>query len=85
VKIEKFLTCVLTELAYYPDINLRTLKIMMDKFRKCLSKREKERWQLSLDMINLLTTKQKSIIEINNDIKTSNLETDLIKLKKLDE
>ncbi len=74
MKIEKFLTCVQTEILNRPEVDFPTLKLFMNKFSKCLSKRELDRWHLSLQMIMEFTSKQLTIDEISTNIVIAELD-----------
>jgi len=82
VKIQRFLECVVDKLLNYPDIDLTTLKLFIDKFAKCLSKNEKERNSLLLQMIMEHTSKQMTIDSVVHREKTKQLDNQLIKLIK---
>jgi len=82
MKIQKFLDCVQEKIMYYPDINIKTVKMFMDKFEKYLSKREKERFTLQIQMIREFTSKQITIDSFVLKEKTNQLENKLNELKK---
>lgn len=82
MKIEKFLECVQTKMLNYPDVHFRTLKLFFDNFVKCLSKRERERWMISLQMITEFSSKQISLTEFVNQEITNDLVSEITKLKK---
>lgn len=82
MKIEKFLTCIQSEMLNRPEVDFPTLKLFMVKFKKCLSRSEVERWNLTLQMIMEFTSKQLSIDEITNDIITTELDIALNELTK---
>lgn len=82
MKIEKFLTCIQTEMLNRPEVDFPTLKLFMVKFKKCLSRNEIERWNITLQMIMEFTSKQLTIDEITNDIITAELDSNLKELTK---
>lgn len=81
MKIEKFLKTVQHKLLNYPDINLITLKLFIQEFYNCLSKKEQIRFMTDCQIINELTSKQLSLDSIVNNIKNNNLEIELNNLK----
>ena len=84
MKIEKFLNWILNKMLNYPDINFCTVKIFIDKFNTCLSKRERERWCLSIQMIKEFTSKQITIDTFVNNAKVKILSKELEKIKEVD-
>lgn len=82
MKIEKFLNWILDKMLNYPDISFCTVKIFIDKFNSCLSKRERERWILPIQMIKEFTSKQITIDSFVQDIKIENLSNELNNLKE---
>lgn len=84
MKIEKFLNWILDKMLNYPDISFCTVKIFIDKFNSCLSKRERERWCLPIQMIKEFTSKQITIDTFVNNAKVKNLSKELKKLKGVD-
>lgn len=81
MKIEKFLTWIQEKMLYYPNIDFATIKMFISQFNKCLSKNERERWSLTIQIINELTSKQLTIDEIIHREKTKQLDNQLIQLK----
>lgn len=84
MKLQRFLECVAEKILNYPDIDLNTVKLFMDKFKKCLSKRELERNDLLIQMIMEHTSKQITIDNVVHREKTKQLNNQLIKLKEVD-
>jgi len=81
MKIEKFLNKIQKDLLHSPDIHLRTVKRFIQYFECCLSKKEMERWKITIQMISEFTLKQISLDTcVNNSIR-ENLEVDLHNLK----
>lgn len=74
MKIQKFLNCVQAKILNYPDINLYTVKIFMDKFKFYLSDLEKDRFNLTLQLIESITSKQITIDTYIHKDKIDNLE-----------
>ena len=81
MKIQKFLDWIQQNLLTYPDIHLATVKMIIDKFNCYLSKSEKDRYWLSIQMIREYTNKQISLTNFVNDVKAENLKTELENLK----
>jgi len=81
MKIQKFLDWIQQNLLTYPDIDLSTVKRIMDKFGMCLSKSERDRYWLSLEMIKEFTSKQISLTTFSENAKAENLKTELERLK----
>lgn len=81
MKIERFLTWIQEKMLNYPNIDFTTIKMFINEFNKCLSKNERERWSLTIQMINELTSKQLTINEIIYREKTKQLDNQLIELK----
>lgn len=82
MKIEKFLDWIQKNLLNYPNIDFKTVKMFIDKFYCCLSKREQDRYNISIQMIREYTSKQLNLegfIEAEN---IKHLETELFKLKE---
>jgi hypothetical protein len=63
MKIQRFLEAMLRYVQLEPDINLKTLKQIISMFKATLSKKEKERWSLSINLILSYNNKQESIPE----------------------
>lgn len=82
MKIEKFLNWIQDKLLNYPDISFFTVKMFIDRFFRCLSKREQERYSLQIQMIREYTLKQISIDSFVKDIVIENLIDDLNNIKK---
>jgi len=81
MKIEKFLTWIQFKLLNYPDISFKTVKMFIDKFYACLSKREKERWQLQYQIISEFSLKQVSLDTFVQEVIAENLSNELDKIK----
>lgn len=84
MKIQKFLIWIQEHLLNYPDISLKTVKMIMDNFYGCLSNTEIKRNKNNLQIISELTLKQISLDIFVNNVKYENLEIQLIDLKKDD-
>jgi len=69
VKIERFLNWIQDNLLNYPDIDFKTVKMFVQKFNECLSIKERERWSLSIQLINEFSSKQISLDESIKRIK----------------
>lgn len=82
MKIEKFLLLIENNLLNYPDIDLNTIKLYMNMFGKCLSKTERMKFTLYLQVINDIVSKQISLTSFVNEHKTKELESELNILKK---
>ena len=82
MKIEKFLKWINDKLLNYPDINFPTIKMVIDKFYCCLSTKEQERFNITIQMIKEFCLKQISIDSIVHNIKVDNLENKLNKTSK---
>ena len=81
MKIEKFLNKIQKDLLRSPDIHLRTVKRFIQYFDCCLSKKERERWSLTIQMISEFTLKQISLDTCVDKSIYENLEVDLNHLK----
>lgn len=84
MKIQRFLIWIQEHLLNYPDISLKTVKMILDNFCGCLSAKEIERNQNNLQIISELTLKQISLDTVVNNCKYDNLESQLNNLKKDD-
>ncbi len=84
MKLQRFLECVSEKILNYPDIDLNTLKLFMDKFIKCLSKKELERNSLLIQMIMEHTSKQITIYSYVQKEITDDLMNQLAKQKEVD-
>jgi hypothetical protein len=82
MKIEKFFYWIQNQLINYPDIHLKTVKIFVDKFYCCLSKKEKERFRLHYQIISEISLKQISLDSFLLDSKINQLENKLTEIKK---
>ena len=82
MKIEKFLKWIQFSLMNYPDISIKTVKIFIDEFYKCLSEVEQIRWKLQIEIISELTLKQISVDSFIHNSKIDKLENDLKEVKK---
>lgn len=51
MKIEKFLNYIQDKLLNYTDIDFKTVKLIINKFNECLSKKEQERCSLQIQII----------------------------------
>lgn len=81
MKIEKFLDWIIKTMLYYPNIDFKTIKMFIDKFYFFLSDKEKQRNDLSIQMIREFTTKQISLEQFVQDAKTEILESKLHTIK----
>lgn len=81
MKIEKFLKYIQHTLLNYPDISFLTVKLFIQKFHECLSKKEQIRYMDNCQIISELTLKQISIDTIVNQSKVENFEITLNNLK----
>ena len=84
MKIEKFLKWIQFNLFNYPDISFKTVKIFIDKFYDCLSKKEKERWKLQYQIISEISLKQISLNTFIQEVIAENLSNELNKIQKDD-
>lgn len=84
MKIKRFLLWIQDHLLNYPDISLKTIKMIMDNFYSNLSLKEIERNSTDLQIISELTLRQISLDSFVNNIKYENLENQLNNLKKND-
>jgi len=82
MKIEKFLKWIQFSLMNYPDISIKTVKIFIDEFYKCLSEVEQIRWILQYKIISELSLKQISIDSFIHNSKIDKLENNLNNLKE---
>lgn len=81
MKIERFLNWILEKLVNYPDIDFKTVKMFVDKFECYLSKTEKARYRITLQLIREFTSKQISLDSFVSQQITENLETQLNNIK----
>lgn len=61
MKIERFLDWVQKQLLYYPDVSLQTVKLFINRFSECLSKKEHEQHWLAIKIIMEFSNKQITI------------------------
>lgn len=85
MKTEKFLNWILDKLLNYPDVSISTVRMFIDKFNICLSKREKERFSLKIQLIQEFTLQQISLDSFVKDSKIEILESELTKIKGVDD
>ena len=81
MKIEKFLKYIQHTLLNYPDISFLTVNLFIQKFYKCLSKKEQIRYITECKIISEFSLKQISIDTIVNQPKVENFEITLNNLK----
>ena len=81
MKIEKFLKYIQHKLLNYPDINFITVKLFIQEFYNCLSKKEQIRYITECQLINEFTLKQISIDSFIQKTKVVNFENELNNLK----
>lgn len=81
MKIERFLTFILSKMVNYPDISFKTLKMFIDKFECYLSKKEKERYMVQIQLIKEFSLKQISLDSFVEQEKANHLEKQLNTLK----
>jgi len=86
MKIQRFLIFVQDTLLSTPDISIKTMRLIIDKFESCLSERERENeiTMLILRVIKEVSLKQISLKEMNHRLITDNLETELNNLKEIE-
>jgi len=84
MKIQKFLIWIQDKLLNYPDISFFTVKMFIDKFKKCLSNKEIESNNLRLQIISELSLKQISIDSFVQNIVIENLTDELNNIKEND-
>jgi len=86
MKIQKFLIWIQSTLMNYPDISFTTIKLFIQEFRNCLSKRELHSFNnlVLLQAINELTLKQISIDTTISNIKIKSLDNELNNIKMTD-
>ena len=77
MKLQRFLDCVQTELLNRPEVHIPTLKLFISKFNKCLSKNERERNELQIQMIMEFTKRQTTIDELTQQITLDELQAQL--------
>ena len=82
MKLEKFFKWIQFNLVNYPDISFKTVKMFIDKFYDCLSKKEKERWKLQYQIISEFSLKQISLDSFVSKDKIIKLDNELNNLKK---
>lgn len=84
MKIEKFLIRIQKNLLYTPNISIITVKLFIQEFANCLSKKEKERWITHIQLINEFSLKQITIDDYIHNSLIDNLDNDLKELMKDD-
>lgn len=84
MKIQKFLIRIQENLLYTPNISIITVKLFIQEFTNCLSKKEKERWQTHIQLINEFSLKQITIDDYIHNSLIENLDKDLKELMKDD-
>lgn len=62
MKILRFLDKIQEIIQCEPDIHLRTYKLIIDEFSKCLSKKEKERFMFTINLLLKYNNTQESIL-----------------------
>ncbi len=62
MKILRFLDKLQTIIQIHPDINLNTFKLIIHEFSTCLSKKEKERFMFTINLLLKFNDKQESIL-----------------------
>lgn len=82
MKFKKFLRIMEDIILKYPDIDLKTLKIVIDEFYYCLSDTQKDLYYFDYELIKNKHTFQKSLDQILSDIKIQKLQTDIDLFKK---
>lgn len=81
MKIQRFLIWIQEHLLNYPDVSLKTVKMFLDNFIRCLSAKEITSNRINLQIISELTLKQISLDTIVDNHKYKNLENQLNNLK----
>ena len=86
MKIQKFLISIQDILLDKPDISIKTIRLIINKFEECLSDTEKtkESTLLLLRVIREIGIKQISIKTVNDKIIVSNLEKELNIIKEIE-
>ena len=84
MKLEKFFKWIQFNLLNYPDISFKTVKMFIDKFYDCLSKKEKERWKLQYQIISEFSLKHISLDTVVQNAIAENLNNKLDKIQKND-
>lgn len=82
MKIERFLKWIQNKLINYPDIDFSTVKMFIQEFNKCLSKKERERWQVPIQLIQEFSLKQITINESVKRIKETGLSQAINRVEK---
>lgn len=82
VKINRFLKKLQNFIFYKHDLDLKTVKKVVQIFYACLSPHEAKKWQVSIDMILTHTISQQSIVDNINQATIDTLVKDLNKLEK---
>ena len=82
MKLEKFIKWIQFNLLNYPDISFKTVKMFMDKFEKCLSNRERIRWQTQIQIIREFSLIQITLDTFVKDTIAENLTNELNNLKE---
>lgn len=81
MKIQKFLYKIQEKLVNNPSTDIKTLESIMNLFDSCLSKLEREKYWISLEMCKGFTFQQLSLKDIETKIITTELENKLNDLK----
>lgn len=63
MKIQKFIDSLQGLISYGVDVDLKTFKAIILRFQKSLSTKEKERWNIAIEILLSYDTTQKSIKE----------------------
>ncbi|MFX0069880.1 MAG: hypothetical protein ACFFAO_02210 [Candidatus Hermodarchaeota archaeon] len=82
MKFKKFLGIIKDLIMEYPDIDLKTLKLVIEKFYQSLSNREKEMYVNDYKTILDKNTVQKTMNQILFEINVKKLQTDIDFFKK---
>lgn len=81
MKIEAFFKWIQNNLLNYPDINLNTVMLFVDKFYYCLSIKEKNKFKLPYQVIKELTNRQITLDTFVHKTKVNILEKKLNEIK----
>ena len=84
MKIQKHLIWIQNKLLNYPDISFKTVKMIIDNFKKCMRDDEIKINSLILQTISELSLQQISIDSFIQDVKVNNFEKKLNNLKERD-
>lgn len=82
MKFKRFIKMINEIISFHSNVDLKTLKIVVEKFYNCLSDKEREKYAMDYHLIMNNHSFQKTLMQTMKDNKIKQCENELNLLKK---